>query len=133
MPHLRHPAMGPCSPAFWRLNWVPAATPAPTCLPPSPANPSLLCCAPLPLPPAVLTTTMVFAGLAAGAMHPGAIMDWVHHPVAFEQIFTAGTFPWQQASAARVTRLPGLWGTCSLGACSQLVLLATAWPLLDPV
>lgn len=45
---------------------------------------------------AVLTTTMVFAGIAAGAMHPGALMDWVQHPVAFEQIFTGGQFPWQQ-------------------------------------
>lgn len=45
--------------------------------------------------PAVLATTMVFSGVAAAAMHPSALADWLHNPAGLQAVFSGG-FPWQQ-------------------------------------
>ena len=39
---------------------------------------------------------MVFAGLAAGAAHPDALMDMLRHPGITEHMLAGGQFPWQQ-------------------------------------
>lgn len=43
----------------------------------------------------VLATTMVFSGVAAAAMHPSALADWLQNPAGLQAVFSGG-FPWQQ-------------------------------------
>ncbi|KAI3430272.1 hypothetical protein D9Q98_004868 [Chlorella vulgaris] len=50
----------------------------------------------LPLMSVVLTTTMLFAALAAGLTHPDAVMNMIHHPMVAENMLTGGHLPWTQ-------------------------------------
>lgn len=50
-------------------------------------------------PPAVLTTTMLFSAVAAGATHPDALASILHHPSTGLSMLTASSIPWHQVGS----------------------------------
>lgn len=62
------------------------------------------------LPPAVLTTTMLFSAAAAGAAHPDALASILHHPGTGISMLTSSNIPWHQVCGWAGGRAPA--GAC---------------------
>lgn len=71
---------------------------------------------PASLHPAVLTTIMVCAGLAAAAVHPTTLAEWAANPSQLQAILTDSQFPWGQVRArARVWLAAAAACVCTAG------------------